>query len=229
MKKDLFLTPAAVALGLAGFTLRNFLYRDYLEESGLLRSSSLSMALFGLAALAVIVFAVCVFGRDLRPVAVPGALTAVGEGVFALSLVTSAYLLPEGSLAVLEPVILPLGALAAAILFYGAICTLCGKEKPFLPYAVTTVYLCVYMLARYRMWSARPQIMDFAFDMLACVAVTLTAYHRCDSLCNVGRRKAVFFYSLCALTGCMTALAWGEAPWLYIGGILFAATSRERL
>ncbi len=229
MKKDLFLTPAALALGLAGFTLRNFLYRGYLEESGLLRGSSLSMALFGLAVAAVAVFAVSVFGRDLRPVAVPRALTAVGEGVFALSLVTSAICLPEGSLAVLEPLVLPLGAVAAAALFYGAICTWRRGETPFLPYAVTTVYLCVYMLARYRMWSARPQIMDFAFDMLACVSITLTAYHRCDSLCNAGKRKAVYFYSLCALTACMTALAWGEAPWLYIGGALFAATSRERL
>lgn len=229
MKKDFFLTPAAAALGLAGFTVHNFLYRDYLEESGLLRESSLTMVLAALAAFTVILFAVSVFGRDLRPVAVPGALTAVGEGAFALSLAASAYLIPEGSLAVLQPVILPLGAVAAAALFYSAICTVHGNEKPFLPYAITVLYLCVYMLARYRMWSARPQIMDFAFDMLACVAITLTAYHRCDSLCNAGRRKAVYFYSLCALTACMTALARGEAPWLYIGGILFAATSRERL
>lgn len=228
MKKNLFLTPAAVVLGFAGFTLRGLLYRNYLEAGGLLHASTLSAALFVLAAAAVVLFAVGVYGRGLRPVAVPGIVAAAGEGVFALSLAASACLIPEGSLAVLQPVILPLGAVAATALFYGSICTARRGETPFFAYALTVLYLCVYMLARYRIWSARPQIMDFAFDMLACVAITLTAYHRCDSLCNAGRRKAVYFYSLCALAACMTALARGEAPWLYTGGAFFAATSRER-
>lgn len=229
MKKDLFLTPAALAVGLAGFTLRNQLYRNYLDETGLLRQSNLPALLLVMGIGTVIVFAALVFGKDLRPIAVPKPCMALGEIALALGILISAYLLSENSLEVLRPVILPLGVLTCVWLIYSGVCNIRRKETPFLPYAVATLYMCIYMLARYRAWSARPQIMDFAFDMLACVALTLTVYHRCDSICNAGRRKRVFLWSLCAIPACLTALAWGEAPWLYIGGILFAATSRERL
>lgn len=229
MEKDTLATLTALLPGLAGFTLQKYLYSFFLNDAQLLPESRIPVMLLVLTLGSVAAFALAVYGRGVRTVAVPKKATAAGQALFGIALLASALLLPEGSLSGLQPLILPAGTLAGAAMFYSAVKSFRGEETPFLPYVAATVYLGIYMLARYRMWSARPQIMDFAFDMLACVAITLMVYHRGDSLCNVGRQKNVFFFSLCTLMLCTTALGHGEAPWLYWGGIALALTSRERL
>lgn len=227
MKKYDTLIFAAVA-GVAGFLLRSRMYGLYLDEKGLLIPNGLSTALWGLTAAVIVLAAAFVrFGNRTLPM-VPWPLHGAGSILFGLAMVTAAVFLPQNSLSQLRSVVLFLGAAAGTAMFLGGLMQLWGKPVPYVSRLLSVMFCMVYMICCYRGWSARPQIMDHAFDMLACVSLTLTAYRLCAESAGMAAPKKKTFFSLCTIFLCMTACAVGQCVPLYLGGVCFALTVKER-
>lgn len=221
---------AAEAAGVAGFILRFTLYARFVDGKGLLMPTALSWILWLLTAAWIAAAAVIAFRAKLTLPAMPSGMREGAPNAFALGILLSVTALaPKGGIAVLRPVLLILGIAAAAGLLISSLRSRQGQQGSFLVHALPVVFMALYMISRYRVWSARPQIMDHAFDMLACVSILLSLYWRCAREGGLGNRRRQTFYSLCAAFLCITAMAHGEAPLLYFCGGMYALTCAERL
>lgn len=221
---------AAGAAGVAGFILRFTLYARFVDGKGLLMPTALTWILWLLTAAWIAAAAVIAFRSKLTLPAMPSGMQTGTPIAFALGILLSVTVRsPKGGIDALHPVLLILGIVSAAGFLLTALRPRQGINGRFLVHALAVVFMALYMISRYRVWSARPQIMDHAFDMLACVSILLSLYWRCareSGQENPGRQT---FYSLCAVFLCITAMAHGEAPLLYLSGGMYAMTCAERL
>lgn len=221
---------AAEAAGVAGFILRFTLYTRFVDEKGLLMPTMLMHILWLLTAAWIAAAAVLAFRSKLTLPAMPSGMREGAPNAFALGILLSVTVRsPKGGMEALRPILLVLGIAAAAGLLISSLRARQGKPGSFLMHVLPVVFMALYMISRYRVWSARPQIMDHAFDMLACVSILLSLYWRCAHQGGSGNQRRQTFYSLCAAFLCITAMAHGEAPLLYFSGGMYALTCGERL
>ena len=102
-----------------------------------------------------------------------------------------------------------------------------GRSKGFRPnmllHSIVCVYLMLYLVSHYRLWSSYPQLQSYAFELLAIVFVMLACYHRAAFDAAKGNRRAYTFFTLAALYFCIAALPGcknvafflGAAAWMY--------------
>ena len=219
-KNDLLIPFFAVLAVLAGF-LRRGLYAAALDEKGLLtRGHPLAVALWVLvlagAALAV---AAAAKGVSLRS---PAAMA--GNSFMAVTLVLMALYcaLPLPRAAVLVWKVL--GFLAAPALVWAGISRRKGDVPFFGSYAAMCLFLLIFLVTRYQLWSSNPQLQDYVFDLLALVGLVLLSYYRAAASIGMGKPRLHTALSLLTVLLCGAAFYGAQFSALPVAGLVWAAT-----
>lgn len=110
-----------------------------------------------------------------------------------------------------------LGFVAAAALLLLAYLRFKGLRPNMLLHSVVCLYLMLYLVSHYRLWSAAPQLQTYAFELLAIVFVMMASYHRAAFDMNQGNRRAYTFFTLAALFFCIATLPSCDNPAFFIG------------
>ena len=112
---------------------------------------------------------------------------------------------------------------AAASMGVLGICRMLGRKPwPILSGPVCLFYMLM-LVTNYRLWSADPQIHDYAYLLLAEVLLMLCSFHRtcCDA--GVIQRKRLIATGLCAAVCCMASLSGGFQRGFFLASGLWAA------
>lgn len=97
------------------------------------------------------------------------------------------------------------------------------------PWPIFSGVICLYymlvLVTNYRLWSADPQIYDYAYQLLAEVLLMLCAFHRtcCDA--QIIQRKKLLATGLGAAVCCTAALSGTFQWWFFLASGLWAAGS----
>lgn len=98
-----------------------------------------------------------------------------------------------------------LSYLAALLLLILGVCRLLGIGADALLHGALCLYFALRMVFQYRSWSSDPQLMDYCFQLFACVGLMLAAYHQGAFAIGLGSHKKLWFWTLlttylCCLT-----------------------------
>lgn len=188
-----------------GFFLQRMLFDTGIDEKELLTSGH--WALVSLLILSALVAAAAFFAT--RSLQTPQEVTVHPSisgclgcllGAAALFVRLPQPLLGPDKLYLLERYFSMAAQLMLCIL---AFCRLTGRKPHFLLHGTLCLYLAVRMVAQYRLWSSDPQLMDYAFFLLAHVALALSAYQLAAWDAGFGNLKKLWFWGLIALYLCI--------------------------
>ena len=104
-----------------------------------------------------------------------------------------------------------------------------GAHLSVLFHGVVCVYLMVYLVSHYRLWSSYPQLQSYAFELLAIVFVMLACYQRAAADAGKGDRRAYTFFSLAAFFFCVATLPGCDKAAFFIGCAVWMFTTPCRL
>jgi chromate transport protein ChrA len=110
-----------------------------------------------------------------------------------------------------------LGLLAAGALVFLAWCQWKGKCPNMLLHSLVCVYLMVYLVSHYQLWTSTPQLQGCFFEMLAIVCVMLACYQRAAADIGEGSRRNFTFFSCAALFFSLATLPDWNEPVFFIG------------
>lgn len=229
MKKPSSLPCFAIACGTAAFGLRKCLYAFAVDQRGLLISGHpLTLALW-----AVVILASAFLLWNVRKMGgsnvyednfAPSSLAALGHRLLAAGLLVTVLkgTSAAGTVAVLWTI---LGFLSAPAAAWAAISRKKGEKPFFGTHAVLCLFLLVHMVSRYQVWSGDPQLQNYIFQLLACVALTLFSYYCAAFEADMGSRRMQLATGLLAVLLCTVALSGTEYRSLYLCGLIWAATN----
>lgn len=109
------------------------------------------------------------------------------------------------------------GFLAAAALLVLAYGRYKGVHLSVLFHGLVCLYLMLYLVSHYRLWSSFPQLQSYAFELLAIVFVMLACYQRAAFDAGKGDRRAYTFFTLAALFFCVATLPGCDNAAFFIG------------
>ncbi len=72
---------------------------------------------------------------------------------------------------------------------------------------VITLFLALYLVSRFRLWSRDPLLGDYCFELLASVCAMLASYRLVGFPMGRGRRRSCLFWSMAAVYFCAVSLA----------------------
>lgn len=148
---------------------------------------------------------------------------AISCGIMALcTMVTTALSWEITTLGLLRYV---LGLAAGACLIFLTYCRYRGIKPSFLFHAVVCVFFAIHMVSRYRPLSAEPQMLNFLFEIFACVGLTLFAYQQAAFEVGLGKRRMQLALGLLTAYCCLVAIPAAPRPLLYAGGAVWALTN----
>lgn len=229
--KFVYLVPP---LAVAVHGLRRALYLAAVDEKGLLVSGHpLSLALWAAVLCGAVLIAAAVWKLD-------------GAGTYAdnfkaapmaalahlwLALVIGRMVLRNDfqgmdRIALLLRVV---GAVTVPGLVWAGVDRFRGRKPFFLVHAGLTVFLLLYLISWYQVWSANPQMQDYVFDLLGGVALVLFGYQLTAFEADRGNRRLHLAMGLLAVLLCAGALAGPENFDLYGAGMIWAATDLCRV
>lgn len=225
MKKLLntkYLPWAVLFLGVVGAALRAYLYATGVDDRGLLVSGHIAAYLmWAVHALFVAVMAFGVypllqaakysFNFPASPI------SGIGSAVAAMGvLVTAIYTLINGKdlVEILGGVV---GILCAVSLGMRSYCHWQGKRPNGIFDGITCLYMMLYLVGQYRVWSATPQIQAYAYPLLAVISVLMACYQNTAFVLSEGNRRMHTLFHLSGLYFCLLSLPKCDAP------VLFAA------
>ena len=110
-----------------------------------------------------------------------------------------------------------LGFVAAVALVFLALGRYRGFRLNVLFHGSVCLYLMLYLVSHYRLWSSYPQLQNYGFELLAIVFVMLACYHRAAFDAKCGNRRAYTFFTSAALFFCLAALPGCENPAFFLG------------
>ena len=116
-----------------------------------------------------------------------------------------------------------LGAIAVPGLVWGGVRRLRGKMPFFGIHVALCLFLLLYLISWYQLWSGNPQLQDYVFDLLAAVALILFSYQCAAFEAGIGRRRMQLALGMLSVLLCGGALAGSENPGLYAAGLVWAA------
>ena len=221
-EKSIPVLPLTLAAGLSGAGMRAVLYRTGFDEKGILSDTDpLHLACMVLAAGMGIWLAMRCRKPDARnqtPLIWQLAAAFGACGLLAANAFTFSNPL-SGALNIARLVL----TFGCAFCIVACACREVGRTTAgFVCHGVICVHFALDMLCRYRVWSGNPQLPDYCFHVLACVFLTLSAYHRLAFDTDIGKEKALRFTSLMALLLCLFSMV-GPEPWqFYLGGACWA-------
>ena len=216
------------AAGILGLVFRAVLYTDGMDRKGLLTTGHwASTGIWLLTAGAALV--ILLLSRGLTgpengrcdpPCSISGAAAAILAGIaFALSPVPY---LPSKAFAAIEPV---LRLAAAASLIAVSYCRFRGKPPHLLFHCAVCLYLALRLVCQYRVWSADPQIQNYAFYMGAHVALMLTAYQFAALDGGFGNFSTLWSFGLASIYLSTAAVVHSQDPFFLLSCTLWIWTS----
>lgn len=221
-KNTLRLALLALALGGLGLSAYDWLYRAAAGNYGLLASGHpLSVILCVFTAAVLVLIAVIAWkhtGQDTSP-ALPSPVLALGYFLAAggiLSTVLFSAPLTAGYPGLLWRIF---GIAAPVCLAIGGVCCLLGKQPHFSFHLVACLFFLFHIIDHYRSWSGNSQILDYAFSLLAAMALALFCFYCAARDVELGRRRMRLGAGLAALFFCVVALSSRDCPLLYLGSI----------
>lgn len=226
--------PALTAgLGLLAMVLRMALFLLGRDEKNLLVSyHPLSILVWAVTAAATSLVILHLpklqgapdYARNFRASSA-AALGAIGLAIGICATVVSGWNL----LSTLDLLCSIFGLLAVPALVLLALHRRQGKQPFFLLHGVVCIYLTLFSVSHYQIWSSRPQIQDWFFTMGATILLTLFAYCQTAFDADMGNRRMQISTGLLATFFCLAAVAGGEDVLLYLTGALWAVTNLCRL
>ena len=136
----------------------------------------------------------------------PSVFAAAGMLVAAITFVISSVNELQANVDAITKASAIVGFFAAAALALLAFGRFKGYHFSVLFHGVICVYLMLYLISHYRLWSSFPQLQSYAFELLAVVFLTLACYHRAAFDADNGKRRPYAFSSMAALFFCIAAL-----------------------
>lgn len=100
-----------------------------------------------------------------------------------------------------------------------------GKHPFFLLHTAVCLYLTLYAVSHYQVWSSRPQLQNYFFTMAAIVALILFAYYQTAFDAGMGNRRMQLAMGLACVFFCSAAIAGREDAALYLSGAVWALTN----
>jgi hypothetical protein len=226
-KKITVLALLALGLGSIGLALRWLLYRDGFDGRSLLTAGNpLNMGCWILFLVAAVVFFLFLrkeqpYDQGLFQKSLPAAVMSLVSGI---GLVV--YLLGWGIGSDLYTrITLVLGYLAAAGMIAGGWFRLRGQVPFLLGDGAICLFWCTSIIYQYRVWSAAPQVQDYALPLLGCVMLALSAMYRTNVLAGVSKEKKYLFTSLMAVTLCCLSLIGPQEREIYLWGGLWTLSN----
>jgi len=224
--KNLPLTVST--LGILGLVMRWLVNLLAVDERGLtIMDHPAVIALWLVTAAAVVLTISMVWkldgGQKYAPNFPASRNAAAGCGIMALcAMVTVAFSWESFGLGLLRYV---LGLAAGCCLIFLTYTRFRGIKPTFFFHAIVCVFFAIHMIYRYRPWSGDPQLLDYVFEVFACVGLTLFAYQQAAFEVGLGKRRMQLGLGLLTAYCCMTAMPGAPQPLLYAGGAVWTLTN----
>lgn len=100
-----------------------------------------------------------------------------------------------------------------------------GTSPFFLLHFTVCLYLTLYSVSHYQLWSGRPQLQHWFFPMAGSLLLTLFAYYQTAFDVSMGSRRKQLLTGLLASFFCLAAMAGGADVLLYLGGAVWTLTN----
>lgn len=211
-----------LAAGGVGLMLRVLLYTIQPDAGYLLPRNHplhilcILLSLFVAAALVVIIRSLRGTNnyRDNFPASRLGGFGAFGAALFLAAVAASLFRSIENPLTFLCAVLCLLSVPSLIITAYSR---MTGFRPKFYFHGIFCLFLTVYMICRYRVWSADPQVVNYLFQMFASVCLCITAYYRTAFDAGMGKRRLFLLFSLLSVYLCFLSLVGSGDSRFYFG------------
>lgn len=221
--------PAAVGLmGIGALLLRLLVALLAVDHRGLILTGHILViilwVLTGLTAVLVTLPVLGLGGSRKYAVNFPAsAAAAVGCGVMAVcTMVTAALDIERSGIGYLH---YGLGLAAGSSLIFLTYARYRGIKPSFLFHTIVCAFLTVHMVSCYRSWSGSPQLLDYVFEMFACVGMMLYAYHQAAFEVGLGKRRVILWLGLMTGYCALAAVPGASSPLLCAGGAVWTLTT----
>lgn len=112
--------------------------------------------------------------------------------------------------------------LAAAAFVLVALCRLFGRKPLFLLHVVICMWFALQMLTLYQTWSFDPQLQEYVFQLLTCIALTQTAYQLAAFDMGKGSHRKLWAWGLTAVYLCCLS---ASSHLFFVTGAVWAFTN----
>lgn len=215
-----------VILGIAMMTLRQRLAFGAVDEKGLLTAGHpLTYVLLAVAAVCMVLAILAALRmEESSNFAAASSVSALGDCIFGLAIGLVVLRMGFGT-SMLERICAVVGILCVPGLLYSAWCRIKGKPVFFGSFAVVCVFMALYLVGRYRVWSSNPQLLDYLFAMISCVSLTMFAYQNAALCVGSGSRRMWLASGLLTISfGAAALYAWDTMA-LYLGSVIWGLTT----
>ena len=219
-----------LSMGLGGVTLalRSWLYTGGIDEKGLfVASHPAGILAFIVAALFLGLLALCVASMNAKTsyaeLFPQSTVAAVGSAVGGLGILLTAVnmvLRPENAIALVCGFV---GIPAAACRGLCGWCCWRQQRPSFLFHGITTLFLLLYCICQYRLWSTEPQLGASFFQLRACVLLMLYGYQRTAMDAGIGNAVFLTFVGQAAIFFCLATIP-DANPLFFLCMALWCAT-----
>lgn len=215
--------------GAAASALLFLLYATGMDEEGLLQRSHIAMTLLCLLSIAALTALILLTRTITGPEHYPDCFhNPMPGGIGCLAAAAGILITTLGETGETADRVAQLarfmGFAAAVSLTAAGFCRLSSIKPFFLLHVVPCIYFAVRMICQYRYWSSDPQLTDYCFQLLACVALMLMSFHHAAFGADTGRHNRLWFFSLASVYLCCLAIVSPESRLLYLGTGIWAFT-----
>ena len=141
--------------------------------------------------------------------AIGALIAAAAVLVVAISCLTSRQDLPTAAAGII-------GIPAAICLAVLGLFRFQGRQPHFLIPGCVCLFLMMFLICQYRIWSSEPQVQSYCYSLLATVFVMLSCYQSTAFAANFGARRPHAFFHLAALYFCFVSLIGDHMPLFYL-------------
>ena len=232
--KPIYLPLAALAFGVITLLFRLWFLSLGVDDRGLLPVGSFpDVASWILVAISIAIFAIGTwplkggnkYSHNFPPSDVAGIATCLAGISFLITSFTELVVGADN----ISTISVILGFLAAASLFFLGYCRWKNCRPSMIFHSIVCLYLMIYLISHYRLWSSAPQLQTYGFELLAIVFVMLACYHRAAFDADCGNRRKYAFFSLAGLYFSIAALPGCDNYAFFIGCAIWLAATFCRL
>lgn len=232
--KPVYLPLAALTFGVITLLFRLWFLALGVDDRGLLPVGSIPDVLsWVMVALVMAILAAGTwnlkgankYSYNFSPSDIAGIATALAGISFLITSVTE-LIVGADSISITSAI---LGFLAAASLCFLGYCRWKGRRPSMVFHGIVCLYLMLYLISHYRLWSSAPQLQSYGFELLAIVFVMLACYQRAAFDADRGNRRSYAFFSLAALYFSIATLPGCDNYGFFIGCAIWMAATPCRL